>query len=226
VLALTVIGLPIYIAVSLLTGEGRRRLLGEVIALAVIVVLLSLLSGRARSPEDQETLLPAPFESSASSVLAGPPAEFTADVPSWVDALTAPALAVLISGAAVAVLWWAWSRAEVPRDTLDHIAEQAQATIDALQSGEAFDDVIIRCYVQLTRVIQQARAIQREKAMTPCEFEQSLIQRGFPAQPVRDLTRLFERVRYGRQPAGEAEERLAIDSLEAVIAFCKDPKEV
>ena len=225
VLALAAVGLPIYVVISLLTGEGRQRLLGDVIALAIIILLLSLLSRRAQSPENQETLLPAPFEASLATTPAGPPAEFTAVVPPWVDVLAVPALAIGISGAAVIVLWWVWKRKETPRDTLQQVAEQTQATIDALHAGQAFDDVIIRCYVELTRVIQRARSIERDKAMTPWEFEQFLIQHGLPAPPVHDLTRLFERARYGHEPAGELAERQAIASLEAITAFCKRPGE-
>jgi hypothetical protein len=237
-LAFAVVGLPIYIVINLLSSQGRQRLLGDVIALAVIILLLSLLSRNAQAPEDQKTLLLGPPESQATPVPGGPPAEFTAHVPPWVDVLAAPTLAVVVSGAVVAILWWMWRRPEVqpevphlsvpssPRDTLDHVAEQARATIDALQSGEAFDDTIIRTYVQLSRVIQRERALRRDKAMTPGEFEQFLIQRGFPAQPVRDLTRLFERARYGHEAAGEVEQRQAIASLEAIVAFCNGPGEV
>lgn len=225
VLALAAVGLPVYIVISLLTGEGRRRLLGEVIALTVIILMLTLLSRSAQSPEEQETLRLPPFEAPTPSAPAGPPAEFTANVPPWIDVVAAPVLAVIVSGAVV-VLWWVWNRAKAPPDTLDQVAEQAQMTIDALHAGEAFDDVIIRCYVQLTRIVQEARNIRRDKAMTPSEFEQFLLQRGFPAQPVRDLTRLFERARYGHKPAGDLEERQAIASLEAITAFCKSPGDV
>jgi hypothetical protein len=233
-LALGVVALPVYIVISLLTSRGRQRLLGDVIALALIILFLSLLSRSAQQPQDQKVLLQGLPPSPPTPQPAGPPAQFTAHVPPWLDVLAAPTLAIFISGASAVVLWWVWRRAEstrrgapdritelASRRTLDLMAEQAKETIGALRAGEAFGDAIIRSYVQLSRVVQEERAIQRGKAMTPYEFEQLLIQRGFPAQPVRDLTRLFERVRYGKRTASEMEERQAIASLEAIIAFCQ-----
>jgi hypothetical protein len=221
VLALAVVAFPIYVVISLLTGAGRRRLLADVVALGLIVLFLSLLPRNPQSPEEKDALLP-PVTESSDAGPEGPPDEFIAHVPPWLDALAAPAVAVFISGAAAAILWWVWRRPSPgPSDTLQHVAGQAQSALDALYAGEAFDDVIIRCYAQMSHILRQARSIEREKAMTPREFEQVLVQHGLPAGPVRDLTRLFERVRYGHQPAGEREERQAIASLEAIVAFCR-----
>ncbi len=233
ILALAAVGLPIYIVISLLTSEGRRRLLGDVIAMGLIVLALSLLTRHAQPPQDQKLLLQGSPTTLATPTPI-PPSQFAAQVPPWLDVLAAPLLAILISGIVAAILWRIWRRPasilrdasdHVPepqsRDTLERVAEQAQATIGALRAGEAFGDVITRSYVQLTRVVREERAIQRERAMTPYEFEQLLIRRGFPVQPVRDLTRLFEAVRYGRRTAGETEEQKAIASLEAIVAFCE-----
>jgi len=193
-----------------------------VIALVVIIILLSLLSRTVQQPQDKKEQPPPFVESRVTPSPAGPLAQFTAHVPPWLDVAAAPTLAFVISGATAVILWWVWRRAEpASRDTLDRVVQQAQEAIDALRAGEAFEDVIIRSYVQLSYVVQTERAIRRDKAMTPYEFEQLLIQRGFPAQPVRDLTRLFEQVRYGHRTTVDVEQRRAIDSLEAIVSFCK-----
>lgn len=221
VLALALAAFPVYVVISLLTGAGRRRLLADVVALGLIILFLSVLPRNPQAPEEKDALAP-PVTESSEAGLEGPPDEFVAHIPPWVDAVAAPAVALLVSGAAAGILWWVWRRSPAgPRDALEHVAQEAQAALDALYAGQEFDDVIIRCYAQLSQVVRQTRSIQRARAMTPREFEQTLAQQGFPAGPVRELTRLFERVRYGRQAAGEHEERQAIASLEAIVAFCR-----
>ena len=43
--------------------------------------------------------------------------------------------------------------------------------------------------------------------MTPREFERLLSQHAFPQEPIKELTHLFEEVRYGRKMLGEEEEK-------------------
>jgi hypothetical protein len=57
--------------------------------------------------------------------------------------------------------------------------------------------------------------------MTVGEFEALLKAKGFPADPVRRLSGLFEMARYGDQPMRAADEDQAIKSLDAIIDFCR-----
>jgi hypothetical protein len=74
----------------------------------------------------------------------------------------------------------------------------------------------------MSQTLQSEKGIQRGEAMTPYEFEQKLLARGFPARPIQQLTKLFEQVRYGRQQPGENEKQVAVESLGEIIAYCKE----
>jgi len=81
-------------------------------------------------------------------------------------------------------------------------------------------DTVLRCYFQMSRVVSRERSLTRGKAMTPREFEECLAEAGLPGPPVRRLTRLFERVRYGAHQVAQAEEMEALDCLAEVIDAC------
>jgi len=73
----------------------------------------------------------------------------------------------------------------------------------------------------MSRILSQERGIQRHHDMTPREFERRLAAVGLPERHVRQLTRLFERVRYGAREAGEAEEQQAITCLTVIAEACR-----
>jgi hypothetical protein len=73
----------------------------------------------------------------------------------------------------------------------------------------------------MSDILQQERGIQRSDTMTVREFEDALTSKGFPTVPVRDLSRLFEKVRYGQQEMGEEDEMTAVESLNEIIQFCR-----
>jgi type II secretory pathway pseudopilin PulG len=102
------------------------------------------------------------------------------------------------------------------------LLQQAEDAVDALQAGMNLRNVIIRCYLQMTHAIQEEQGIERNDTMTAREFEGWLEQKGFPSVPVRQLTSLFEKVRYSKQQTSNDDERLAIDSLNEIIRFCLD----
>jgi hypothetical protein len=73
----------------------------------------------------------------------------------------------------------------------------------------------------MIHALETYRNIHRDRYMTPHEFEAYLEGRGLPREPVRQLTALFEQVRYGGVRPGRADERTAISSLEAIVAACQ-----
>jgi hypothetical protein len=79
------------------------------------------------------------------------------------------------------------------------LESEAQQALQALQSGSNVADVILRCYVQMSRVLQKEQKLELKQTMTARPFERLLEARGFPAAPVHQLTGLFENVRYGYQ---------------------------
>jgi len=119
-----------------------------------------------------------------------------------------------------AVLWILWRRNKHDLSPNRLIARQAQSALEALQAGGDLKNTIIRCYYQMSAVINQQRGIQRSQVMTAHEFEEYLAKNGLPGEPVHQLTHLFEEVRYGDLPAGPAEEQVALNSLTAIVEAC------
>jgi hypothetical protein len=105
---------------------------------------------------------------------------------------------------------------------LAQIAQEADRARRDLASGGAIEDVVVRCYRQMSRIVAEARELRRSKATTPHEFEDTLAKAGLPMAPLHALTQLFEDVRYGGLTPGPAERLAAIASLEAIAAACRE----
>jgi hypothetical protein len=104
-----------------------------------------------------------------------------------------------------------------------HLIElEALRAKEAIQSGQDFKDVITRCYRQMCLALEQERKIEREKYMTVEEFENLLESAGAPQKSVRELTRLFEDVRYGNWNPGSGEEQKAIRCFEDIIQYFRN----
>jgi hypothetical protein len=142
--------------------------------------------------------------------------------PAWVAWVAAGFTAVVITSLLAAALWVVWQKTADYNDPLAELAAEAQTALKKLRSGDALRDVIIRCYLEMARTLDETRKIHREKAVTPREFERQLIALGLPADPVANLTRLFESVRYGAREASPEEQAAAVASLEAIIAACQE----
>jgi hypothetical protein len=111
-----------------------------------------------------------------------------------------------------------WS---APTKVEDELVQGAEEAVKALQDGMDFKNVIIRCYLQMTRSIQKERGLERNYAMTVQEFEHWLVGIGFPTIPLQQLTSLFEKVRYGKQKINDLDEQIALASLNEIIKFCQ-----
>ncbi len=103
-------------------------------------------------------------------------------------------LVLLLAFAGAAWLVVRTIRAQQPGKKL---AGEAAAALHALADGRDLKDVILRSYQQMAALVSRERGIEREESATPREFEEILITGGLPPEPVRELTRLFEKVRYG-----------------------------
>ena len=104
--------------------------------------------------------------------------------------------------------------------TTDQLKAGAEDALSDIQKGEDLRNVIIRCYEDMSRVLNEQRDIQRHQAMTPREFERQLEGLGLPQTAVQRLTRLFEEVRYGNAELGQAAEQEAIFCLTTIAEAC------
>jgi hypothetical protein len=97
------------------------------------------------------------------------------------------------------------------------LIEQAQTALNEIRSGSEINNTIIRCYANMCKLLDHEKGIRRHVSMTSREFEQNLVKIGIPEAPIRELTRLFEKVRYGSQLDTQLERESAISCMEAII---------
>jgi hypothetical protein len=224
-------------AVAVLYFVRRRVPAVLLTGVTVLALLFLFLFWTYSEPELSElqpaTATPGPAVTPEMVERAEPPAEevevqevepFTPPSP-WVALAAAFTLSAVLVTAVASVTWYLWltsqSPVPAPATEMADLAREAQSAVDALRSGAPLYDVVIRCYHDMSRVLSERRGIERAEAMTPAEFEGHLLRLGMPQEPVSNLTRLFEEVRYGTKEPGPAEGERALASLTAIVQACE-----
>lgn len=138
--------------------------------------------------------------------------EFVGGAPGWLSFIVSLALVLLASG----VAWYFWKQGRTSEDTIELVNREARQALSELQSGADFKNTIIRCYYEMSQAVKLQRGVSREEAMTPREFEKTLQEVGLPGGPVKELTRLFERARYGQAEPSPQEQQQAIHCLKTI----------
>lgn len=219
-IALSLLLLPVYIIFSLLTREGRQRLVADVIVLTFFILLAAYLRSL---PQTATTTLPVPdfAVSLGQQTDAEPTVSFLMAPPAWLTLAVLLIISLSLVAAVGGLIWFVRRRRKSRQSAWRELAQEAQDAVEALQQGGDFKLTIVRCYQEMSRVVREERGLAREAAMTPHEFEDCLVNQGLPQAPLNTLTRLFEQVRYGSLPAGAAEEALAVSSLTEIAEGCR-----
>jgi hypothetical protein len=214
---------PVYVLYALINRKRRRELITNLIVISVMVLLLSNVSQCARNEREPEEIAPAMTMQEAPEELPGeldvPP--FDPNAPDWLVLISSAVLSVALVITVSLVVAFGVARRRRKPAVLDQVAQQAEQAAADLEAGGEFRDIIIRCYREMSSVLQQERGIRRDAAMTPREFMVVLRSKGLPAEPVRQLTLAFEASRYGHASATEQQERVAVDSLRAIVDACR-----
>ena len=137
----------------------------------------------------------------------------SSNIPEWLAFITG----LIIFSVIGFIVWRVYQHRKRPKETIELLAREAQTIIEDLQTGDDLRNVILRCYYQMAHILFAQRGILRKQAMTPREFEQCLVELGFPREPIGQLTLLFEAVRYGSKELGDNAELRAIACLEAIV---------
>ena len=103
------------------------------------------------------------------------------------------------------------------RPPLRHLVNAARSALKDLTSGHRWDDTVISCYIRMSRAVSEHRGLLRQSAMTPAEFAQQLVAAGLPSDPVRRLTRLFEKARYSQHTSSVEEVNEAVACLTSIL---------
>jgi hypothetical protein len=224
-----VLALYVLAFIMLTPKDLRWRLLYAVVALWLLAGLVVLVVWLTGEREIQVIPEPAPIPSATATPGTPdelPPEEYgpvegVAFTPPqrWVRVLVLSSVAVVCVGLILIIAWFVYARYRpTAQPPLAQLATQAQAALDALSAGEHVRDVVLRCYFEMARVLDENQGLHRVETATPREFAARLAAWGLPEEPVHTLTRLFEEARYGRRPADDAMVQQAIDALERIVA--------
>lgn len=215
---------PIAVIMILIDRDMRRRVLASIVRLAIIFALLGLFveSQAERAEETVESALGGQLEGEDLDVSSFTDEEFDeSNVSRWI--VWGLSLLAGLALAAVVVVFVNRARLGANRrgEPWTELASQAQATILEIQSGGDLRSSILRCYVEMNRIVRESRGVRRASTMTAREFREHLVNAKLPAGPVARLTELFERARYGVGDATAQEETDALDSLQAIADACR-----
>jgi hypothetical protein len=119
---------------------------------------------------------------------------------------------------------WIFNSTRTKMSVIDHVQIEASKAWQAILSGKDLRNVILTCYRQMTEALKQEQGIERQSYMTTVEFELSLIEEGIPSEPIHQLTRLFEQVRYGQGQPSQQDEKIAADCLGEIVRYCEMKK--
>lgn len=217
--ALIFLMLMIYVPARLISLIKLKQIFGLILAIIVLITLVIILPQTAPGKptilpdESSKIIIPPPFNY-PTSPLGKPPQELL-----WF------VLIGCVLGASFLVI-------NVLKQQLrstqveEQLLQEAQNAVNALKAGENLENVIMRCYLQMTHVLQEEQGIERSNNMTVREFENWLELKGVPRVPVRQLTYLFEKVRYGTLKPSESDEKIGIESLNEIIKYCRKDKDL
>jgi hypothetical protein len=212
--------LTLWIIVFIFRPEARKWMLTRLVGYLILMLIIFLVYSNLNPPElvNRDEGGEVGFIPRGVLTEEEPPITPTlvADPPQWLVVTITLALIALILG----MIWFVWQR-RPQRSSLagpkELLALEARRAIDTLHAGRDLKDTVLRCYREMSQVLQEQRGIQRQKGMTPREFEKYLAEIGLRDEHIRRLTRLFEGVRYGDNVSSERDKREAMDCLRAIV---------
>lgn len=222
ILALGMLLAPVYLIYMLIDKQRRKRLVFD---LALFAILFFLLDKLRESLSKNTTVQDINLGMSGNGPTLEPGVAGTPMPPMPVPSDTMITITAIALGiAAVALLGLLWfmlmrNRRQHPTVMLQ-LATQAEETIEALITGQNLRETILLCYRRMTEIAAKSRNLPRDISVTPHEFETILVTNGLPTNPVHELTRLFEDVRYGDLNVGEDERQRAVTALRVIAAVC------
>ncbi|MFN2176022.1 MAG: DUF4129 domain-containing protein [Anaerolineales bacterium] len=196
---------------SNVTLQRKRSILTSIIQLGFLILAILLLKRRVNLQD---------FQLEVSKRITGNIADFNiftsqtavSSLPWWLNFI----LSFLLIGTVLLIIVRALFTTQSNQNPVPLISKKAELTVDAINRGKNFNNVILDCYYEMTRILLEQRGLSLEKTVTPREFEKQLLNLGFSEKPVIWLTRIFERVRYGNLEIEEEDQKLAIHCLEEI----------
>lgn len=193
------------------TGSIIRPVIQFLLAAGLFLFLMQMLISNSQNSLPSGLPVPKPAPLIASPLGPVPPWLF------WLVGMGALTISILAGV-------WLFGVSPGRSKTVNRVGREAEKARRALQAGQPLKDVILQCYRDMSRVMEEEQGMGREDSMTTREFEESLGAAGIPRAPLHQLTQLFEAVRYGNWQPDPEDERKAIRSLEAIMAYSREAK--
>lgn len=92
------------------------------------------------------------------------------------------------------------------------VGRVAGEAADRIEGDEAFGNEVYRAWAEMTEHL----AVEHPESSTPAEFAAAAVDAGMASDDVRELTDLFEEVRYGDREVTAERERRAADALRRI----------
>jgi hypothetical protein len=202
----------------IVSPDARRRVIQRFLRLVFTLFAVYVIATRLGSRLNLEMVAPEGGNQGEFTIF--PIEEVASNTPPWVIFLLSFTLLAIIAGGA----WLIWQRYQKKPPTLDLLAGEARAAMQELRSGADFKNTIIQCYYEMCAVLNRERGIWRAEGMTAREFERELARLGLPAEPVTQLTRLFEMARYSASSPNSQDERNAWECLASIASLKGSPQ--
>jgi hypothetical protein len=198
---------------AMLSPEARKRVLLTIlrVGLTAWAILYALTKFRPEGIFGDEA--PVAGLEGGSQVVVPPPPYTPPIIPAWVNYFVSLLVVLVFAG----IGFWLYRLLRPSRHQFQSLARAARTALKDLSAGRDWDDTVIRCYARMSEAVDQERGLHRQQAMTPQEFASRLEQAGLPSEPVRRLTRLFEKARYGGRKSSREDVNEAVTCLTAIL---------
>jgi hypothetical protein len=214
ILLLLLVPIVLFVLILIFIPNARKRVLRNIVVMIFWAALLYYVYTRqSTEPTDLDFTSSDTLTNDLPNISQTPLPPVSSDSPSWLVYLIGFSVILLILG----VVYFYYQRSRTEEGDLGLLVEEAQSTLEEIQSGVDLRNAILRCYYEMSSIVQRERGIQRKSWMTPREFENRLVNSGLPKGPVKTLTHLFEFVRYGAVEPNEDQENQAIECLDAIV---------
>jgi len=198
---------------AVISPEFRKELIRGFMLILTMVVLLPYIAremNRQVNPLGQES---APGAYPAGEALLPEPPPFVQQPPAWLLGLAKGLLLFLI----FAGVYWLWRYLRPKPVSQAVVVRHIKQALSDLESGMALEDVVIACYRKMCQELQKTRQVQRQRYMTPREFEDYLADAGISSVHIQQLTLLFEGARYGAKNTDAVKEDQARQNLQEIL---------
>ncbi len=221
---IALVAFPISLILVMMDPDARKRALRALLQIALLLLLFSLfMQNQMQEQNGEEPDVNGLFQGGEEGAPAEPLTDEEFDpltIPSWLASVASLGIGLVIAVSLIFIINQIRKHQADEELPLAEIARRAQTAIDEIGQGGDLRNTILRCYAEMSRIVQEERGVRRQRAVTAREFSDYLINAKLPDKPVVRLTRLFEKARYSSSPTTPSDEQEAVASLQAIVDAC------